>query len=69
MRIRYWKRLVAFERVILAAGASASVTIPVSWFDLAMYDGDMTLRVVPGNYTLSAGGASNTDSSAFAIML
>lgn len=44
-------------------------TLTLGWFDVAMYDGDMTLRIVPGNYTVSVGGASNTDASKASIVL
>jgi beta-glucosidase len=56
--VPYWRRMVGFTRVLLGAGASAQVTVAVQWTDLAMYDGDMELRVLPGNYTIFVGNSS-----------
>lgn len=56
--VRPWKRLVAFARVTLAPGASASVQIPITADELAFHDDDMVLRVVPGDYTFSFGADS-----------
>ena len=122
--VPYWKRLVAFDRVIIAAGATSTVTVGIDWFDLAMYvassprhivmmaacsqsaaqfqctfayfhithatmrrtarnlkfprqtpsfvphryDADMTLRVVPGNYTITVGGASNAATASATVV-
>jgi beta-glucosidase len=52
--VRPWKRLLAFQRVAVAAGGSAVVHIPVPADELAFYDDDMVQRVVPGQYTVSA---------------
>jgi hypothetical protein len=60
--VPFWKRLVAFTRVgPLAPGACAAAAIPVLADDLALYDSDMDLRLLPGQYVISAGGASDTD--------
>eukprot|EP00038_Savillea_parva_P026203 m.52221 g.52221 ORF g.52221 m.52221 type:complete len:819 (+) comp7359_c0_seq1:68-2524(+) len=56
--VRPWKRLVAFQRVPLSAGAKTTVKLELTADELSFYDDDMKLRVVPGNYTLSAGGDS-----------
>ena len=57
--VPYWKRLVAFARVDLAAGASSDVTIDVRRDDVAMYDdsatGDFALELFEGVYALSVG--------------
>lgn len=63
--IPYWKRLVAFKRVELAAGASAIVSIPVLRDDVAQYgpdpaSGELELTLYPGEYTLSVGTDSET---------
>ena len=57
-QVRPWKRLLSFKRVTLAAGASAVVRIELTQDNLEFYDDEMTLRVVPGDYTLSVGGNS-----------
>ena len=56
--VRPWKRLLSFKRVTLAAGASSIVRIELTQDNLEFYDDEMTLRVVPGDYTLSVGGNS-----------
>ena len=53
----------------LPPGASATVRVPIDWFDLAMYDGDMVLRLMPGQYTLSVGGSSTADAGRVNITL
>jgi hypothetical protein len=55
---RPWKRLLAFKRVTLAAGASVTVQVPITSDELMFHDDDMKLRLVPGEYTLSVGGSS-----------
>ena len=40
----------------VAAKASANLTLDVAWEHLAQFDGDMQLRVMPGEYALYAGG-------------
>lgn len=68
--IRYWKRLVGFEKVFVKAGESVAVTIEVQVDDLAVYTTSQpgapaagTRKVLPGEYRLSAGGSSATDLS------
>eukprot|EP00041_Stephanoeca_diplocostata_P027873 m.777576 g.777576 ORF g.777576 m.777576 type:complete len:794 (+) comp23267_c1_seq1:227-2608(+) len=56
--VRPWKRLVAFQRVSVAAGETQTVTIPMTSDQLEFYDDDLVLRVVSGNYTFSVGGDS-----------
>ena len=55
---RPWKRLLAFSRVALQPGASATVEIPISRDELMFHDDEMVRRLVPGEYTLSVGGSS-----------
>jgi beta-glucosidase len=58
--VPYWKRMLGFARTpTLAPGAKATLTIPLLWVDVAMFDDTMTLRLWPGSYIVSAGGASN----------
>lgn len=56
--VRPWKRLVAFQRVALSAGESQTVNIDLTTDELAFHDDEMKLRVVPGEYVVSAGGNS-----------
>ncbi len=65
----YWKRLVGFARLAVAAGACETASIPVLADDLSMYDDAMTLRVKAGNYTISAGGRSDQDTAQAALVL
>ena len=52
--------MLGFARTpTLAPGAKATVTVPLLWVDVAMFDDAMQLRLWPGQYTVSAGGASN----------
>jgi hypothetical protein len=59
--VPFWKRLVGYGRVPVAAGACADAVLPVLADDLAQYDDDMALRVLPGTYAISAGGRSDQD--------
>ncbi len=59
--VPFWKRLVGFGRVRVTAGACETAVIPVLADDLALYDDGMTLRIQPGQYTITAGGRSDTD--------
>ena len=59
--VRPWKRLVAFARVQLAAGASQQVVVPVPAMELAFYDDSSASgawRLVEGAYNISVGGDS-----------
>lgn len=67
--VRYWKRLVGFGRLPLAAGACGSLDIPITLDDLALYDDGqsptgpyMQLRLLPGQYIITAGPHSRADS-------
>jgi beta-glucosidase len=59
--VPHWKRLVGYGRAVLAAGACATLDLPVIADDLALYDDAMVLRVVPADYVFSAGGRSDLD--------
>ena len=66
--VRYWKRLVGFQKVWVPAGASTTVTITLQTDDLAVYGTATpgapaagTRRVIPGQYRLSAGGSADSD--------
>ena len=59
--VPFWKRLVGFGRVSVAAGACETLSLPILADDLALYDPQMVLRIQPGNYTISAGGRSDQD--------
>jgi beta-glucosidase len=53
------KRLIGWTRVELAPGESKHVSIPVSQDHLTIYDaGSDDWRLVPGSYTVMAGGSS-----------
>ena len=56
--VPYWKRLVAFKRVVLRAGAKTRVQIQVLRDDVAMYDstttGELALTLFKGTYSLFA---------------
>ncbi len=59
--VPYWKRLVGFARVRIAAGGCETAAIPLLADDIALYDDSMTLRIQPGAYNITAGGRSDTD--------
>ena len=68
--VRYWKRLVGFQKVMVKAGESAFVTVEVSVDSLAVYTTAQpgapaagVRSVLEGEYRLSAGGSSATDLS------
>ena len=53
------KRLVGFEKVMLAPGESKEVTIAVDPEYLSIFDeGTNAWKMVPGEYTFAAGGSS-----------
>jgi len=53
------KRLIGWARVELAAGESKLVSIPVSHDRMTVYDEAAdSWKLVPGNYTIMAGGSS-----------
>eukprot|EP00118_Oscarella_pearsei_P013700 m.111566 g.111566 ORF g.111566 m.111566 type:complete len:779 (+) comp37431_c1_seq6:574-2910(+) len=56
--IRYWKRLIGFAKVMIEPDTSTLVEIDLIGKDLAFYDQKMEFRIVPGQYTLIAGGNS-----------
>lgn len=60
--VRPWKRLAGFQKVALDAGKSDTVSIDVSFMDLAQHDENMQFVVKAGDYTFSVGGSSNGDS-------
>lgn len=59
--VPYWKRLVGFGKILLAAGACDSLAIPLLADDLALYDPAMNLRIIAGSYAITAGGRSDAD--------
>ncbi len=59
--VPFWKRLVGFARVLVAAGGCETVAVPVLADDLALYDDAMALRIQPGAYNITAGGRSDLD--------
>ena len=59
--VPYWKRLVAYARIPVAAGACETQGIPILGDDLALYDDVMSLRIVPGVYGITVGGRSDRD--------
>lgn len=53
------KRLIGWTRVALAAGESKTVTVPVAIDRLTVFDeGTDSWKLVPGSYTVLAGGSS-----------
>jgi hypothetical protein len=61
--VPYWKRLVGFGRIALAAGETGSLSIDLLRDDVSLYsaDDEPVLTLYPGEYTVTAGGASNAD--------
>ena len=59
--VPFWKRLVGFARVRVAAGATAEATVPISWEDLAAYapEEEGKMKVYCGAYVVSVGGDSS----------
>jgi hypothetical protein len=57
----FWKRVIGFGRLPLAAGACGTISVNVTADDIALYDDQMDLRVMPGRYIISAGGRSDQD--------
>jgi beta-glucosidase len=55
------KRLVGYEKLILAPGESREVTIDVDPLFLTIYDEQENhMRVVPGRYSFAVGGSSQS---------
>ena len=68
--VRPWKRLVAFLRTdSIAHGASARVTVDIVADDLAVHDDAMVFRVVPGEYMITVGDSSVTDTLEQALVM
>ncbi len=57
----FWKRLIGYGRIPLAAGACGDLTISIVADDLAQYNDIMQLRIISGTYIISAGGRSDLD--------
>jgi beta-glucosidase len=56
------RRLVGFTKVVLKAGESKSVTVPLDPLYLSSFDASVHRWIeLPGNYTLAVGGASRGD--------
>eukprot|EP00041_Stephanoeca_diplocostata_P011307 m.184813 g.184813 ORF g.184813 m.184813 type:complete len:797 (-) comp18490_c0_seq2:182-2572(-) len=56
--VPFWRRLVGFERIHIAPGATATVAVPIMWSHLAQYDENMTFRLFSGTYSVYIGGSS-----------
>jgi beta-glucosidase len=55
------KRLVGYEKLILAPGESREVTVDVDPLFLTVYDEqENRMRVVPGRYSFAVGGSSQS---------
>ena len=59
--VRPWKRLAAFEKVLLAPGAATTVRLSLAFDDIALHDEAMRFVVAPGDYVVSVGGSSESD--------
>jgi beta-glucosidase len=59
--------LAGFQRVHLAAGASAKVTIPIEARAMSEVDVDGVRAVMPGDYTLWMGGGQPGTGAAGAV--
>jgi len=57
--VSFWKRLIGYTRIYLSASQCNSITTSILADDFAQYDDNMNLRVLPGNYVISAGGRRN----------
>lgn len=60
--VRPWKRLVGFSRVNVHPNDSKRMTLDIAFEYLALHGESMQFEIQPGLYTVSVGGASNTDS-------
>ena len=61
--VRYWKRLIGFEKFRLNAGESKSLSIDVRFDDVAVYIDDefKKFELVHGTYTVRVGQSSRMD--------
>ena len=59
--VRFWKRLTAFQRVVVPAGTTVAVELHLLADELGSHDDDMVFHVTPGVYNCSVGGSSVTD--------
>jgi len=57
--VPYWKRMLGFAKVLLAPKEEKTVTIPLLWGDVAMYDEHLLLKLFSGTYLITAGPSSN----------
>ena len=58
---RYNKMLKGFERVALKAGETKTVTFPLGFEELALYNAAMERVVEPGTFTVSVGSSSRAE--------
>eukprot|EP01084_Bolivina_argentea_P287836 493945_1 len=69
--VRYWKRIIGFQKVYVEAGGSVKVSVDIRFDDVAMFlDETYTkFEVYPGNYTVRVGPNSRADSVVAYIQL
>lgn len=67
--VRPWKRLLAFSRVTLAAGRLTEVSIALTRDQLMFHDDELSLTLVPGEYTISVGGSSYSAASLSMVLV
>ena len=61
--VRYWKRLIGFEKITLNGKETKTVVVDVRFDDVAIYvDSEFkNFQLVNGEYTVRVGGSSRTD--------
>ena len=69
--VRYWKRLIGFEKFQLDAGKSTTLSVDVRFDDVAIYIDSqfMKFELVSGEYTVRVGQSSRTDSISTTVTL
>ena len=55
--VRYWSRLIGFEKVYLNAGETKSLTIPIRFDDVAIFINEQynQMEIISGIYTVRVG--------------
>lgn len=69
--VRYWKRLVAFRKLVFQPGQSTAIQVDVRFDDIAIYVDEAMekFQLVAGEYTVRVGNSSRTDSLTATVVL
>jgi len=69
--VRYWKRLIGFEKVTFGASETRKISVDIRFDDVAIYVDEKfeKFELVPGEYQVRMGNSSRTDSLTTSVVL